>query len=762
MRSILKYIALVIPFICIFFLISCTHQQESVQVEMPTKKEKKLKPLPGFLQQRIAGVDGVDYARYRKALQQALEDRAANREKTDIPVWKSVGPENIGGRITDLAIHPADEETIYVAGASGGVFKLTEMGENMTPIFDEQMSLSIGDIAIAPSNKEVLYVGTGEANAGGGSITYDGVGLFKSKDAGDTWTHIGLEKTRNIGRIVVDPKDADRVYVAAMGSLFKDNPERGIFRSVDGGENWEHVLGITDSTGCIDLLVHPTQPNILYASMWERVRRPDRRKYGGASSGLYRSKDGGTTWEPMTNGLPTSDLGRIGITQCKSQPNILYAIFADESGDFKGIFKTVNGGKKWFQVYDRQLFNMYASYGWWFGNIRVDPHDPDVIYALGLDVYKSEDGGLSWKNMSQIKVHYDQHAMHILESNPQILLLGNDGGLYLSENGGEEWLHYPYLPITQFYTCRFHPNDPNQIFGGSQDNGVLHGFSVKDNQWKMMYDGDGMEVLIDPNNPDLVYASYQYGTFSRSMDGGKTFADATWGISEDDPTNWNTPVVMDPINTEVLYYGTNRLYRSNNGAASWQSISPPFTKLYKSNGSVVTSAIVYGTLTTIAIAPSNSQIIYIGTDDGQVFATFDGGQNWEDIGATLPDKWVSRIIVDPFQPSRVYIAFSGYREGDEGAYLFQTDNRGKSWKNITANLPKAPLNDLLIDPAQASQLYIATDVGVYYGNVQEQKWHLLGKGLPIVPVTDMDLHKASRQLAAATYGRSIYRLDLAK
>ncbi len=758
MTSISKYIAL---FTISYYLIGlgCTHQSKDLPI--PTaKKAKKLKPLPGFLQQRIAGVDGVNYARYEAALEQALLDRTINKEKKDLPEWQSLGPLNIGGRVTDIAIHPQDEQTIYVAGASGGVFKLTEMGEQMTPIFDEQKSLSIGDIAIAPSNKNILYVGTGEANAGGGSITYDGIGIFKSTNAGETWSHIGLDNTRNIGRIVVDPKDPNRVYVGAMGSLFKDNPERGVFRSVDGGETWEHVLGLTDSTGCIDLIVHPTQANILYASMWERVRRPDRRKYGGASCGLYRSKDGGTTWEEMTNGLPQSDLGRIGISQCKAQPNILYAIYADESGDFKGIFKTTNGGKKWFQIYDKQLTQMYASYGWWFGNIRVDPHDPDVIYALGLDVYKSEDGGLSWQNISQNAVHYDQHAMQILESNPQIAFLGNDGGLYMTQNGGEEWLHYPYLPITQFYTCKFHPTDSNQLFGGSQDNGVLRSVSIKDQQWNMMHDGDGMEVLVDPNNPKLVYASYQYGQFSRSLDGGEQFIDATWGIAEEDPKNWNTPVVMDPVNSQVFYYGTNRLYRSENGAASWQVISPPFTKTYQNNGSILSSSIVYGTITTIAIAANNNQVIYIGTDDGQVFASFDGGVGWTDVGTHLPNKWVSRIAIDPTDYKKVYLSFSGYRKADEGAYVFQSQDNGQHWTDITNNLPQAPVNDLLIDPQQPNILYIATDVGVYQGDIHQQKWQLLGNGLPIVPVTDLDLHKASRKLAAATYGRSIYQLDL--
>ena len=635
----------------------------------PIQKEEKI-PNDWFFRQRAFPFEQIHHQGYLKALQQAQDLKYTSRSDS-IGSWEFAGPLNVGGRLSDVEMHASDLETIYIGAASGGVFKSTDRGSTFEPIFDTALSLSIGDIALAPSDPNVIYVGTGEANAGGGSLAYDGVGVYRSGDAGDTWDYVGLENSRNIGRMVVDPEDPEVVYVAAMGNLFANSEDRGIYKTTDGGQNWERVLFVSDSTGAIDVAIHPTNPDTIYAAMWERVRRPNRRSYGGPTSGLYRSYDGGTTWQEMYNGLPTSgsQKGRIGIDISVSDPNILYVVYADQVGYFNGIYKTTDGGDSWFQTNDDNLSSAYASFGWWFGRIKVDPINPNNVFLIGFDIYRSQSGGNGWSNQSS-GVHVDQHALYVHPLNNDFVVLGNDGGLYISENGGDSWGFNYTLPITQFYTSEIDYQFPERLYGGTQDNGTNRTMSGGFDDWQRIYGGDGFYVLVDPLDNDFVYAEYQYGGLGRSTNGGLSFQGATSGIAGSDRKNWNCPLVFDPMDPSTLYFGTQKLYKSTNRAQFWNAVSDDLT------GGPGPGNLAFHTLTTISVSPVNNQIIYTGSDDGVVHVTMDGGSTWTDISEGLPERWITRLAADPIEEGVVYATISGYRWDEFLPHVFRSDDYG--------------------------------------------------------------------------------------
>lgn len=731
--------------IILLILAACTDTEKLIP--------QQRKPVDEMFAQRAYPAGEIPVASFDAAVKQAQTFREAAKNKTRT-AWQFAGPENIGGRLTSLAIHPDNPETIYVGAASGGVFKSSNNGLNWTPVFDEAHILSVGDIAIAPSNAETVYVGTGEANAGGGSLAYDGYGVYKSIDGGDSWQHMGLTQSGSIGRIAVHPQDPDVVFVAAMGRLFANNSERGVFRTNDGGLNWQNVLYVNDSTGAVDVLIDPQQPNIVFAATWERVRRPDRRSYGGPGCGIYKSTDGGDTWIELQNGLPSgSNIGRIGLDICQASPNKLYAIYADQTGYFTGVFKTTNGGALWSQTNDASLGGIYSSYGWWFGRIVVDPVNANTAFALGLDVFKTTDGGTSWSMISS-NVHVDQHDLVILPSNNNKLYLGNDAGLYTSQNAGTTWSHNNYLPITQFYTCDVDEQLPNRLYGGAQDLGTLRTTTGQFGDWYTIYGGDGFRVLVDPTNNNYIYAEYQYGGFARSTNGGAGFSSAVNGIDNMDRLNWHTPVVFNPLNPKSLYLGANRLYKTTQRAIYWQAISDDLSN-GPGNGNLV-----YGTITCIDVNRADTNVIYCGTDNGHVWVTKTNGNQWMEITAGLPDRWVTSLSSAADDSATVYVSLSGYRYDSYIPHILKSTDYGQTWTDVSATLPEVPVNKVLVDPQHTDYLYAATDFGMYFSLNGGEQWQLMGDGLPNVPVCDLRLYNPDRQLIAATYGRSMYRIDL--
>ncbi len=722
----------------------------------PIKQSKAKYPSDWFFMQRAFPVGEIPLEKYYEAIEQTKQMKAFSKSSMSNQ-WVLAGPTNIGGRISDIEMSRTSLDTVYAGIASGGIFKSTDQGYNWFPIFDETYTMSIGDLVIDPTNPNIIYVGTGEVNGGGGSVTYGGNGVYKSTDGGTTWNHIGLAATEFISRIVVDPQNSQIIFLGAMGKLFGKNSERGLYSSTNGGTTWENKLFISDSTGCIDVAINPLNPDIIYAAMWERIRRPDRRSYGGQTCGLYRSTDGGETWTELTDGIPnnSSSVGRIGISISESSPNIIYAIYADNVGYFAGVYKSTNNGDSWTRTTDGSLSSLFSSFGWWFGNIRVDPSNPNIVFVLGLDVYKTSNGGSSWFYSSG-SMHVDQHGMYIHPASPNFIVAGNDGGVYKSFDQGSNWTKISTMPITQFYTCEVDYQFPNRYYGGTQDNGTNRTLTGNLDNWHPIFGGDGFYVLVDPSNNNFVYAESQYGGFGRSTDGGYGFSYGLNGVSGSDRFNWSTPFIIDPSNPAKLYLGTNRIYRSTNRAVSWTPISPDLTD------GPPTGNQVYGTITTVASALSDSNVIYVGTDDANVWVTTNGGTNWNNISATLPTRWITRVAVDPDDAMIAYVTLSGFRYDEYLPHVFRTTNAGISWLDISSNLPDAPVNDIIIDPDSADRLYVGTDVGVFVSDNLGSTWNYVGSNLPNAPVTDLVFHSPTRKLIAATYGRSMYSIDLSQ
>lgn len=734
-----------ILYLCVIaFLFSC--KDESATEKMSATEDPK--STDWIFMQRVYPAGYIDPGAYKAVKTYRHQKESALQQRNNRSLWVFGGPTNVGGRITDVEILTSNPNIYYAAAASGGIFKSENAGTSWTPIFDNELTLSIGDIAIAASNEEIIYVGTGEPNAGGGSIAYDGNGVYRSEDGGAHWAHIGLEGIGSVGKIIVHPEDPDIAYVAAMGHLFSSGSERGLYRTTDGGDQWEKVLFINDSTGIIDLAIHPTNPDIIFAAAWQRVRTAYRRAYGGPSSGIYKSEDGGDTWQELTSGLPDA-AGRIGITISPAYPNILFALYEHETtGYLKGFYRSRNSGNTWES---RSLAGINdPPYSYWFGKIIADPVDTNTVYLTSLDLYKTTNGGMNWDEIFR-NMHLDQHAVAFHPDNPAEILVGNDGGVYKGQNGMTQAAHLNTLPITQFYTCEIDHSFPERLYGGAQDNGTVRTVTGMTNDWHNIYPGDGFRVLVDPVDNNYVYAEYQYGYFGRSTNGGDYFEIALDGISGA-RFNWNTPVIFNPLDPSILYIGSQRLYKSVNRAINWEPISPDLTE---TNSPAVSP---YGTITTIAVSPLNDDIIYVGTDNGNVQVSTDDGNTWTLVSSSLPDRWVTSVVADPVDEHTAYVTFSGYRFGESVAHIFKTEDLGDTWSSISGDLPDMPVNDLIITPA-LGHLYIATDIGVYYSTDQGLQWELVSGGLPNVVITDLVYHAGENILVAATYGRGMYTIS---
>lgn len=730
-----------------------THPWMQGIVELPESKEPGMIPNDWFARQKIYPNPGFNHEHYLHALRQAeAMHRSAPKLRNG---WESAGPYNIGGRITDLAINPDNPSTIYVGAASGGILKTTNNGATWSNIFTEAPVISIGALALDPSDDQVLYAGTGEANSS--SQSYLGNGIYKTTDGGATWQHLGLEQTAYFGRIVVDYSNTSRIFAVACGTLFTPNDHRGIYRSQDGGQSWQQVLFVSDSTSGIDIAQHPANPQILYAAMWERMRGHTYRRSHGVTSGIYKSVDGGDTWTLLTNGLPGGDQkGRIGLAIARNNPDIVYA-FIDRMQNgysFATVFKTINGGQNWTQTNDGILEGMNSSFGWYFGQIRVDPQNDQRIFVLGVDMYRSENGGNSYTQISGYfnidQVYVDNHAMFI---HPQtgFIVHGNDGGLYTSANYGNSWSKINNLPLTQFYAIEVDYLNPQRIYGGTQDNNTVRTWTGALNNWERILGGDGFYTLVDYTNSNTIYAESQWGNLYRSNNGGQGFtyiADAWQG----DRTNWSSPVAMHPANPSILYFGTYRLWKTTNKGSNWTQVSGDLTRNLAVSG--------FSTITTIAISNLDPQKILVGTDDGRVHISTIGGDIWSDITSGLPIRWITRVAFDPFDTNTIYVTVSGFRWDEPQPHVFRSSDLGQTWVSISGNLPELPVNVIVADPGRENQLFVGTDAGIYYTIDGGEEWWSLSQGIPNVPVTDLKIHDPTRTLVAGTYGSSAFRLDL--
>lgn len=674
----------------------------------PPKIEVGPQPNDWLFRQRAYPSGTINPAALTKANLQARElGRIPSKNTVS---WQLVSPRSVPGRITNLAW--GEGQRLFAGTPAGGLWQTDDMGENWHQVLADMGNFSVGALAVAPSNKNVVYLGSGDANGSKNSVWFKGAGVYRSDDAGASWLPMGLADSRYIGRIAVDPNNADRVYVGAMGAMQYEDPNRGLYRSSDGGLQWEKVLFIGEGAGITDVVIDPTRPERIYAASWERIRHEHSRIYAGPGSMLHRSHDGGDTWQVMTNGLPPiGELGRIGITVSPSHPDTLYAMFNHADHDLLGIYKSVDAGDSWQALpMAEQMEDMMGGFGWYFGQIRVHPTDPDQVFALGVQLYLSRDGGQTWEQYEQTlppeiqsddayRVHVDYHDLVFSEQDPNLVLVGTDGGPYRTQN--DEWvlLSMPGPPNAQFYTTTIDPNNPTRFFGGLQDNGTQYVYEQLSIPWQFILGGDGFVVLIDPDEPLSWFAEFQYGGVYHIFEGG--YFPVFSQFPEDEQFEWNTPMILDPNDPKTLYVGSQHLWRSRGYTPEnypLEAISGDLSK--GTTGPNGTN----GAITAIAVAPSESRVIYVGTNDGNVWLTVDDGDSWQAINETLPERWVTSLAVDANDKNTAYITFSGYYDVDYQPHILKTMDAGANWTDNSANLPEAPINDVIIDTLDPNTL----------------------------------------------------------
>ena len=732
----------------------CPNEEENEEFS------SKMLPHEWMYSQRAFPHNHIDKAAINEAFR--ITKDARDEAQFRSAEWELAGPTNVGGRITDIALHPTNQDIIFVGTSVGGIFRSLDGGVEWEAVFEDEGAMSIGNIAMALSDPNILYVGSGEANGESSSGAFFGDGVYKSTDGGNNWSFTGLENTQHIGRIAIDAQNPDRVYVAAAGALYGKNEERGLYRTLDGGENWQKVLYVSDSTSCIDVVVNPQNASIVYASTWERIRMPWGRRYGGITSRIYRSLDGGENWQKLTNGLPpdNSERGRIGIAISPSNPNVLYASYTTNvvTNEFDGIYKSIDAGSTWNKIDQTNINFVFSSFGWFFGNIRVHPTNSDDVSLLGVYLLRSLDGGKVWQDAT-FNMHVDFHAVEFHPQNPDFLVAGNDGGLYISHNGGFDWQHVKGIPNNMAYNCEIDHLQPERIYAGFQDQGTQRTPDGTVDGFQKILGGDGFRTIVDPTDNQYIYAESQYGRLYRSTNGGNNFSCIFCAPSEYPGlrNNWNTPIVMHPTDPTIIYYGGHRLFKGTNRGDSFEPISGDLTDGPHPNG-----ALSYGTISSIAISPANPLTIFVGTDDGNVQVTNDGGNNWDNISHNLPDRYVTSIAAHPWDKKIAYVTLSGYRETDYQPHILVTKNGGGNWEDISANLPEIPINDIVVHSSYPELLFIANDMGVWYSNTAGDSWEIVGANLPYTVVNDLELHEEEKILLAATFGRSLFKFDISE
>ncbi len=758
--------------------------------------EGPLSPAADWLYSQRAGDRGVVTARsYERALEQAAASKARTAriapDLADAP-WSRMGPTNIGGRVVEIALDPTPADTVYAATASGGVWKSTDGAVTWSSSWPPELTQSMGAIAVASDG--TIYAGTGEANPGGGSVVWGGTGLYRSKDGGTTWQSIGLPLSGAIGRIAVDPSNPQRVFVASAGNLFVPGGERGVYRTTDGGDTWQRVLaGENATTGAIDVAIDPQNPNNLLAAMWDHVRLPTHRLYAGEGSGVFRSTDGGETWTEriLPGNVQPKDVGRIGVGFAPSDPSRAYAIVASKAdGNGVGLWRSDNGGATFSKTGATTGALSQSSYGWWFGKLWVDPANKDRVFVAGLELVESTDAGNTFNahGVSTAGVllgvvhhampHADQHGMVFDPHNPGRVYLANDGGVYRSEANGRigSWVNSVSQGWTQHYSVDVNELAPDQVISGLQDNmcqrSVPANSPATPTTWtKIGICGDGLQTLINPADPTWTYTCAQYGSCGVQRAGVPDPRRPGQLVGAKPPGQrygWLTPLEFDPSNPSIMYFGSNVLSRSTDNGITFQAISEDLTtepeQLDPNPGYRI-----YGTITTVAAAKSNPNVLYVGTDDGLLWRTSDLGGTWTrledpDDPATpedendLPGTWVTRVAIDPANADIAYATFSGFRNADSTPHVVKTTDGGQTWSNISGNLPAAPVNEVIVLPG--GRLAVASDIGVFLTSDGGETWLTVGSNLPFVPVLDLRYHQATNTITAATFGHGIQRVTL--
>ena len=692
---------------------------------------------------------------------------------------RNMGPAVTGGRVSDFAFNPANPAQYFVATASGGMWKTDNAGVTWQAVADSMPSYSYGDVTMDPNNSNVIWAGTGENNSQR-SVAY-GDGVYKSVDGGKSWNNVGLKNSEHIGEILIDPRNSDTVYVASQGPLWSEGGDRGLFKTTDGGKTWENVLEISEHTGVSDIAFDPNNPDVIYATSYQRRRHVWTLINGGPESTIYKSTDAGKTWNKINKGLPGVDLGRIGIDVAPTDGNIVYAIV--EAADGKsGFYRSTDGGESW---------NKQSSYvsgsPQYYQEIVVDPKNPNRIYSLDTYLMVSEDGGKTFSRAGEAHKHVDNHALWIDPNNTNHLIIGSDGGVYESWDRAKNWTFKDNMPLTQFYKVTVDNSYPfYNVFGGTQDNASLgaphrttNSSGIRNSDWLFTQFGDGFKTVIDPKNPDIIYSQYQYGGLARYDK--KSGERVQMQPVTPDPKvaqrfNWNSPLLISPHNNERIYYGSQTLFQSDNRGDDWRAISGDLSRNIDRNKLKVMDKVwgvdtvaknkstsFYGSLIALTESPVQEGLLYTGSDDGVMHVTQNGGQKWDklDWPSKVPDNsYVADMEASLFDKNTVFAVFDNHKRGDFKPYVFRSDNNGRSWKSITGDLPtRGSTYAIAQDHVNKDLLFVGTEFGVFFTQNGGKNWIQLKSGMPTIAVRDVEIQRRESDLALATFGRGFYILD---
>jgi photosystem II stability/assembly factor-like uncharacterized protein len=713
----------------------------------------------------------------------AAKPKPAPQPKSDISAltfkgleFRNIGPAIMGGRIDDFAVSPSDPATFYVGTASGGVFKTTNDGTTFEPVFDSEAVSTIGDLAIAPSDPQILYVGTGEPNNRQSSSW--GAGVYRTLDGGKTWSFLGLKDTQHIGRIVVHPKNPDVVYVAALGHLWGPNKERGLFKTTDGGKTWTNVKFIDENTGFVDVAMDPQSPNTLYAASYERRRTAFGYDGGGPGGAIWKTVDGGATWTKLTSGLPTDgDVGRIGLAVYPRDPRVVYALVEHEKQG--GIYRSDDRGETWTKM---SSTNPRPSY---YSQVRIDPNNDQRIWVLGAPIFYSEDGGRTFDSRLVQKIHGDYHALWIDPADSDHMLVGTDGGIHESHDRGRTWDFVNTIPLAQFYEITASMESPYTVCGGLQDNGSWCGPSrtlfvqgIGNEDWFRVGGGDGFYTVVDPSDANTVYVESQDGNVSRLNLATKERRVLRPLPPEGEKYrfNWDSPILLSPHDPKTVYYGGNRLFGSKDRGETWTLVTPDLTtnpkrdempilgKTSKDFMSRNDGIVHFGTITTIAESPLEAGVLWVGTDDGNLQVSRDGGATWTNVATRVPGvpkgTYVSRVEASRIADGAAYVAFDGHRSDDFHVYLYRTEDFGQTWTSVSGNIPAGETVHVVREhPQNPNLLFVGTEAALWASFDRGHEWLKLGNGLPTVPVDDVLIHPRDNDLIVGTHGRGIWVLD---
>jgi photosystem II stability/assembly factor-like uncharacterized protein len=694
---------------------------------------------------------------------------------------RSIGPALTSGRVVGFAVDPSDRAKYFVAVACGGVWKTVNAGTTWTPVFDGESSYSIGCVVLDPKNSNTVWVGTGENNSQR-SVAY-GDGVYKSIDGGKSWTNMGLKTSEHIGKIIVDPRNSDVVYVAAQGPLWGPGGDRGLYKTTDGGKTWAKILSIDENTGVTDFLLDPRNPDIIHAASYQRRRHVWTLVNGGPGSGIHRSIDGGKTWKKLGGGLPGGELGRIGLAQAPTDPDTLYTIIegSDKAG---GIFRSIDNGITWEK---RNPFDQQAQY---YSHLTVDPTNKDRLYVMSVLIQVSDDGGKTLRNLGEASKHVDNHCIWVDPAHPNYYLVGCDGGIYESFDKAATWHFKSNLPVTQFYDIGVDQNPASgpfyHVYGGTQDNYTLGGpvrtrtsHGGTNGDWYVVQGGDGFHCKVDPTDPNTVYGEFQYGGLCRFDRKTGNRVDIQPQTAPGEPPlrwNWDSPLTISPHNPKRLYFAANKLFKSDDKGDSWKAVSPDLTRQLDRDKLPVMGKIqspdavskhvstsFYGNCVALAESPMKEGLIYVGTDDGLIQVTEDGGANWRKIETFpgVPEKtYVSKIVASQHNATTLFASFDNHKNADFKPYLLKSVDAGKTWTAISGDLPeRGTVYCLAEDHLNPSLMFCGTEFGLFVTMDSGIKWHRLKNGLPTIQVKDLVIQKANDDLVVGTFGRGIYVID---